>query len=71
MFVYLEQVKNGEPMMITNNDDMYVVMDAIDYKALQETIYILSDPVTRKSIVTPPEDELWFDERELAWNSGR
>ena len=70
MFSCLAEVRDGAPLTITNKNDVYVIMNENDYKALWETIYLASDLVTLKSLTTPSENETWFDEKELAWNSG-
>lgn len=70
MFRCLDDVKFGKPLTITNKDDSYVLMSEKDYLSLHETLYVLQDPVTRKSMLTPSKDEEWFDEKDLAWNSG-
>lgn len=70
MFSCLAEVKDGAPLKITNKNDVYVVMNESDYKSLQETIYLASDPVVLKSLLTSSESEIWADEGELSWNSG-
>ena len=70
MFSCLAEVKDGAPLTITNKNDVYVIMNENDYKSIQETIYLASDPVILKSLLTPSESETWFDEGDLAWNSG-
>lgn len=70
LFSCLAEVKDGAPLTITNKNNVYVVMNESDYKSLQETIYVASDPITLKSLLTPSESETWVDEGELAWNSG-
>ena len=43
-------------------------MNEKDYSALQETIYLLQDPVTREMIMTPSDQIEWIDESEFPWN---
>ena len=70
MFTCLTDVKNGNPLTITNKNDAYVLMNESDYRALQETIYLISDPITLKSLLTPSEEDKWYEEDDLAWNTG-
>ena len=71
MFKCLDDVKFGKPLTITNKDDSFILVSEKDYSALQETLYLFQDPVTRQSLQTPSENEEWFDEKDLVWNSGR
>lgn len=70
MFKCLDDIKFGRPLTITNKSDNFVLMSEKDYLSLQETLYLFQDPVTRQSLLTDSKDEEWFDEKDLAWNSG-
>ena len=68
IFNCLNKLEDGMPLRITNKNDSYIVMNEKDYSALQETIYLLQDPVTREMIMTPSDQIEWIDESEFPWN---
>ena len=69
IFNCLSKLEDGSPLRITSRDSSYIVMNERDYSALQETIYLLQDPVVREAIITPSEQMEWIDESEFPWNT--
>jgi antitoxin YefM len=53
-------VDHHEPITVTAKQGNVVILSEADYKAIQETLYLLSIPGMRESIIegmnTPPED---------------
>ena len=68
IFNCLSKLEDGVPLRITNKNDSYIVMNEQDYSALQETIYLLQDPVVREMVMTPSDEIEWIDESEFPWN---
>jgi len=44
-------VKNHEPIMVTSKQGNVVIISEEDYRAIQETLYLLSVPGMRESIL--------------------
>ena len=68
IFNCLNNLGDGMPLRITNKNNSYIVMNEKDYSALQETIYLLQDPIVREAIMTPSDKMEWIDESEFPWN---
>ncbi len=55
-----QAVQSHEPVMITGKRGNAVIIGEDDWKAVEETLYLLSVPGMRESIIqgmkTPPED---------------
>lgn len=70
VFAMLEQtVRYNEPLNISTKDGNAVVLSEEDYRGLMETVYLLSDPESRKKlqegINTPLSD--CVPESEVEW----
>jgi len=46
-----DTIKNHEPVMVTSKQGNVIIISEEDYKAIQETLYLLSVPGMRESIV--------------------
>lgn len=46
-----DTVKNHEPVTVTSKQGNIVIISEQDYKAIQETLYLLSVPGMRESII--------------------
>lgn len=46
-----DTVKNHEPVMVTSKQGNVVIISEEDYRAIQETLYLLSVPGMRESII--------------------
>lgn len=46
-----DAVKNHEPVMVTSKQGNVVIISEEDYRAIQETLYLLSVPGMRESII--------------------
>ena len=44
-------IKNHEPVMVTSKQGNVVIISEEDYSAIQETLYLLSVPEMRESII--------------------
>ncbi len=66
-----ETAENHEPIQITGKRTNAVLLSEEDWRAIQETVYLLSIPGMRESIreglQTPIEDCA----KELEWENGR
>ncbi|UZQ81776.1 type II toxin-antitoxin system Phd/YefM family antitoxin [Thermoanaerobacter sp. RKWS2] len=71
IYKIIEQVrKNSEPIQITSRKGNAVLISEEDWNAIQETLYLLSIPNLKESIMDAdktPLDE-WKDEEDLGWN---
>ena len=71
IFNIIEQtIKNSEPVQITSKKGDVVMLSMEDWSAIQETLYLLSVPGMRESIVEAdkiPLDE-WKNEEDLGWD---
>ncbi|MDI6600174.1 MAG: type II toxin-antitoxin system Phd/YefM family antitoxin [Thermoanaerobacteraceae bacterium] len=65
-----QTIKYGEPIQITTKEGNAVVVSEDDWEAIQETLYLLSVPNLRESILeadkTPLEN--WGNEEDLGWD---
>ncbi|GBF35133.1 RelB/StbD replicon stabilization protein [Desulfocucumis palustris] len=61
-------VKNHEPVMVTSKQGNVVIISEEDYRAIQETMYLLNVPGMRESIIegmrAAPEDCVKAEEIE-------
>ncbi len=71
IYKIIEQVKrDSEPIQITSRKGNAVLISEEDWNAIQETLYLLSIPNLKESIMDAdktPLDE-WKDEEDLGWN---
>ncbi|ERM91455.1 prevent-host-death protein [Caldanaerobacter subterraneus subsp. yonseiensis KB-1] len=71
IYKIIEQVrKNSEPIQITSRKGNAILISEEDWNAIQETLYLLSIPNLKESIMDAdktPLDE-WKDEEDLGWN---
>lgn len=71
IYKILEQVRtNSEPIQITSKKGNAILISEEDWNAIQETLYLLSIPNLRESILEAdkiPLDE-WKDEEDLGWD---
>lgn len=71
IFNIIEQtIKNSEPVQITSKKGNVVMLSMEDWSAIEETLYLLSVPGMRESIVEAdkiPLDE-WKNEENLGWD---
>lgn len=71
IYKILEQVRiSSEPIQITSKKGNAVLISEEDWNAIQETLYLLSIPNLRESILEAdkvPLDE-WKDEKDLGWD---
>jgi|LSQX01.2.fsa_nt_gb antitoxin YefM len=72
IFKIMEQVVvYNEPVQITTSKGNAVVLSEDDYRAIEETLHLLSVPGMRESIldaVRTPDSE-WRSEDDLPWNT--
>ncbi|SHF51035.1 prevent-host-death family protein [Caldanaerobius fijiensis DSM 17918] len=72
IYKIIEQVrKNSEPIQITSRKGNAVLISEEDWNAIQETLYLLSIPNLKESIIDAdktPLDE-WKDEEDLGWDT--
>ena len=65
-----QTIKNSEPVQITSKKGDVVMISLEDWSAMQETLYLLSIPGMRESILEAdktPLDE-WKDAEDLGWD---
>jgi len=71
IYKIIEQVReNSEPIQITSRKGNAILISEEDWNAIQETLYLLSIPNLKESIMDAdktPLDE-WKDEEDLGWN---
>jgi len=71
IYKIIEQVReNSEPIQITSKKGNAILISEEDWNAIQETLYLLSIPNLRESIMDAdktPLDE-WKDEEDLGWD---
>lgn len=71
IFNIIDQIiSNSEPIQITSKKGDVVMISLEDWSAIQETLYLLSIPNMRESIIeadNTPLDE-WKDEKDLQWD---
>jgi antitoxin YefM len=71
IFNIIEQtIINSEPIQITSKKGNVVMLSLEDWSAIQETLYLLSIPGMRESILeadkTPVEE--WKDANDIGWD---
>ncbi|AEM79339.1 type II toxin-antitoxin system Phd/YefM family antitoxin [Thermoanaerobacter wiegelii] len=67
----IEEVrKNSEPIQITSKKGNAVLISEEDWNAIQETLYLLSIPNLKESIIKADKIPLdkWKDEEDLGWD---
>jgi len=71
IYKIIEQIrKNSEPIQITSRKGNAILISEEDWNAIQETLYLLSIPNLKESIMDAdkaPLDE-WKDEEDLGWD---
>ncbi|MGI1691587.1 type II toxin-antitoxin system Phd/YefM family antitoxin [Thermoanaerobacter uzonensis] len=71
IYKIIEQIKeNSEPIQITSRKGNAILVSEEDWNAIQETLYLLSIPNLKESIMDAdktPLDE-WKDEEDLGWD---
>ncbi|SHF05226.1 prevent-host-death family protein [Thermoanaerobacter uzonensis DSM 18761] len=71
IYKIIEQVReNSEPIQITSRKGNAILISEEDWNAIQETLYLLSVPNLKESIMDAdktPLDE-WKDEEDLGWD---
>ncbi|MBT1278985.1 type II toxin-antitoxin system Phd/YefM family antitoxin [Thermoanaerobacter sp. CM-CNRG TB177] len=71
IYKIIEQVReNSEPIQITSRKGNAILISEEDWNAIQETLYLLSIPNLKESIMDAdktPLDE-WKDEEDLGWD---
>ncbi|NPV45265.1 Antitoxin RelJ [Koleobacter methoxysyntrophicus] len=71
IYKIIEQTrKNSEPIQITSRKGNAILISEEDWNAIQETLYLLSIPNLKESIMDAdktPLDE-WKDEEDLGWD---
>ncbi|MBE3591536.1 MAG: type II toxin-antitoxin system Phd/YefM family antitoxin [Thermoanaerobacter sp.] len=71
IYKIIEQVReNSEPIQITSRKGNAILISEEDWNAIQETLYLLSIPNLKESIIDAdktPLDE-WKDEEDLGWD---
>lgn len=71
IFNIIEQtILNSEPIQITSKKGDVVMVSLEDWSSIQETLYLLSIPGMRESILEAdnvPLDE-WKDQEDLEWD---
>lgn len=71
IYKIIEQVReNSEPIQITSRKGNAILISEEDWNAMQETLYLLSIPNLKESIIDAdktPLDE-WKDEEDLGWD---
>ena len=64
----MNQVIAGhEPIYIGNNEEQIVMISAEDYRSIQETLYLMSIPGMRKSILEGRLEKIEDCTTELPW----
>jgi antitoxin YefM len=71
IFNIIEQtIVNSEPIQITSKKGDVVMLSLEDWSSIQETLYLLSIPGMRESILeadkTPLEE--WKDAKDIGWD---
>jgi len=71
IYKIIEQTRNNsEPIQITSKKGNAILVSEEDWNAIQETLYLLSIPNLKESIMDAdkiPLDE-WKDEEDLGWD---
>lgn len=64
-----DAVKNHEPVMVTSKQGNVVIISEEDYRAIQETLYLLNVPGMRESIIegTKATPEECVKAEEIDW----
>ncbi len=62
-----EAATNHEPIVITGKRNNAVLISAEDWASIQETLYLLSIPVMRKSILECLQTPVAECAKELVW----
>ena len=62
-----ETADSHAPVTITGKRNNAVLISAEDWAAIQETLYLLSVPGMRESILAAREESLDDNARELSW----
>lgn len=71
IYKILEQIMvSNEPIQITSKKGNAVLISEEDWNAIQETLYLLSVPNLRESIIESDKIPLeeWKDEKDLGWD---
>jgi len=71
IYKILEQIiLNSEPVQITSKKGNAVLISEDDWNSIQETLYLLSMPGVRESILAADKISLdkWKNEEDLGWD---
>jgi PHD/YefM family antitoxin component YafN of YafNO toxin-antitoxin module len=71
IYKIIEQIKrNSEPIQITSRKGNAILISEEDWNAIQETLYLLSIPNLKESIMDADKVPLdkWKDEEDLGWD---
>jgi prevent-host-death family protein len=66
-----ETAKSHEPVIISGKRNNAVLVSEDDWKAIQETLYLLSIPGMRESIIEGLETPFEECAEDLSWPSGK
>lgn len=66
-----EAAENGEPIQITGKRASAILISENDWRAVQETLYLLSIPNMRESIRKGLETPLDECSEEIEWMNGK
>ena len=62
-----QAAESHEPIVITGKRSSAVLIDEEDWRSIQETLYLLSIPGMRESIIAARKEPLSKNARELDW----
>ena len=63
----IETSESHEPIQITGKKSNAILVSEEDWRAIQETIYLLSIPGMRESIIEGMDSDVDSDSKELDW----
>lgn len=71
IYSIIEQtIKNSEPVQIVSKNGDVVLVSLEDWEAIQETLYLLSVPGMRESIIEADKTPIdqWNDGKDIGWD---
>ncbi len=63
----IETSESHEPIQITGKKSNAILVSEEDWRSIQETIYLLSIPGMRESIIEGMDSDVDSDSKELDW----
>lgn len=63
----IEASESHEPIQITGKKSNAILVSEEDWRSIQETIYLLSIPGMRESIIEGMDSDVDSDSKELDW----